>query len=524
MNLVKRECRYCHNNYDEKPKIPKYARVCPECRRRGLKGKLDKEIKEKSLKKRRETNLKRYGVDNPSKNEEIQNKIKETNLEKYGVEYITQVDSIKDKIKTTNLKRYGGHPQQNKEIRNKVKKTNLKKYGVEYTFQADFVKEKIKKTMIKKYDVDHFSKSSQFKTKIKETVLEKMVPNILEILDERHMKLVGEYSHANDIIDIQCLVCNKIFKTRWNYIQQGYKCPFCYPKNVSKNELELQEFLRDNNLFIITSDRSIIKPKELDIYIPSKNIAIEFNGLYWHSELFGCDKNYHIDKTIKCKEKGIQLIHIFEDEWENKKEIVKHRLLQILNRSESKRIHARKCFIREISSNSKDDFLNKFHIQGKDNSKIKLGAYYNNELVAVMTFSHGNISKGSKSKKDIWELNRFCVDYNYHIPGIAGKLLKYFQRNFKWKEIFSYADRRWSQGNVYYKLGFELDHETKPNYWYVKNNVRIHRFSLRKNVNNPDNLPEKIIRKQQGYIKIWDCGNLKFKMMCDTYKDLLIFE
>ena len=211
-----------------------------------------------------------------------------------------------------------------------------------------------------------------------------------------------------------------------------------------------------------------------------------------------------------CEKQNIQLIHIFEDEWVLKQEIIKSRLKQILGVNNSIRIHARKCIIKEISPKVKNKFLEEYHIQGKDNSVIKLGAFYNNELISVMTFSHGSISKGSKNINDIWELNRFCSNLNYHVPGIASKLLSHFKRNYEWKEIFSYADRRWSEGNVYFQLGFELEHITKPNYWYIKNGLRIHRFNLRKKPDEPKDIPEWILRAKEGYHRIYDCGHYKF--------------
>jgi len=263
---------------------------------------------------------------------------------------------------------------------------------------------------------------------------------------------------------------------------------------------------------VVYKTKKIIGPKELDIFLPDYNVAIEFDGLYWHSD-DKLDINYHVNKTNLCKDKNIRLIHIFEDEWLFKKSIVKKRIEQILNKNKSKIIYARNCTIKEIDSKTKNNFLEKFHLQGIDSSNIKLGAFYNDILISIMTFSHGNISKGSKSEEDIWELNRFCIDFNYRVIGIAGKLLEYFKRNYKWKQIFSYADRRWSQGNVYYKLDFELDHITKPNYWYIKGYNRIHRFNLRKLPDEAKDIPEYILRKEQGYQRIWDCGNLKFTMV-----------
>ena len=163
-----------------------------------------------------------------------------------------------------------------------------------------------------------------------------------------------------------------------------------------------------------------------------------------------------------------------------------------------------------MDSNEKNDFLKKFHIQGEDRSTIKLGAFYNNELVSVMTFSYGNIAKGSKKQDKVWELSRFCSDYNYKIPGIASKLLTYFKKNYDWEVIFSYADRRWSNGNLYEKLGFTFSHFSKPNYWDIKGINRIHRFNLRKKPNEPTYLTEVELRRIEGYNRIFDCGNIKY--------------
>jgi hypothetical protein len=327
---------------------------------------------------------------------------------------------------------------------------------------------------------------------------------------------MSNYENAKSEIKVKCKDCGFEFTTIWNYLQYRKKCPKCYENGVSLQEREISSFIEAilPTEEILINTRTVISPKELDVYIPSRKIAIEYNGLWTHSEdceWGGKDKNYHLNKTEECTKQGIQLIHIFEDEWLYNREIVKNRLINILNVNIRDKVYARKCVIKEIDSKIKNDFLEKFHIQGKDSSKIKLGAFYKDKLVSVMTFSHGNISKGSRSVELIWELNRFCSDYNYIVIGIASKFLEYFKRNFEWEKIFSYADRRWSTGNLYYKLGFELDHITRPNYWYIKCFRRIHRFNLRKP--NNEKMTEKALRKSQGYGRIWDCGNLKFSIL-----------
>ncbi len=447
---------------------------------------------------------------------------KETNFYNTKVGYLKYCSSkcainsseVKDRIIQNNLERYGVEStNQIKEVKEKKIQTSLKNHGVSNPLQSKEIQEKSKQTWLEIYGVDNPSKSKEIKEKILKVKLDSFILKFEKFLKILNLELIDEiYLGAHIKHTWKCTTCNLEFKQIWNYIQQGYKCTTCNPRNKSISEKEIIEFIKSLGFEIIENDRIILKPKELDIYLPTERLGIEFNGIYWHSEKY-LDNNYHLYKTEECLKQGIRLIQIFEDEWILKQEIVKSRLKQILGISNVERIHARKCLIKEISPKDKNVFLEEFHIQGKDNSRIKLGAFFEDKLISVMTFSKGNISKGSKSKEGVWELNRFCSDSNYHIPGIAGKLLKYFQRNFDWIEIFSYADRRWSNGNLYFQLGFELSHVTKPNYWYVKQLQRIHRFNLRKRPDEPKDITEAILRTKEGYTRLYDCGNLKFQLI-----------
>jgi len=215
-----------------------------------------------------------------------------------------------------------------------------------------------------------------------------------------NLELLSEYNVVQELIKVRCKICNNIFETTYFDIQRrnNSRCPICFPCYKSSGEIELLNFIKSiESSEIIENDRTILNGKELDIFIPSKNIAIEFDGLYWHSEEQGKDKFYHLNKTLECEKQNIQLIHIFEDEWLFKQDIVKSRLKQILQLNNNLlKIHARKCIIKEITPDIKNSFLEKYHIQGKDCSNIKLGAFYNDELISIMTFSIGNICKGSK--------------------------------------------------------------------------------------------------------------------------------
>ena len=182
------------------------------------------------------------------------------------------------------------------------------------------------------------------------------------------------------------------------------------------------------------------------------------------------------------------------------------------------KIYARNCEIKEIANDLKNKFLNHYHIQGEDKSSVKLGAFYKNRLVAVMTFGKLRKALGQIHDEDCYELVRFATISNFTVMGIFGKLIKHFENNYNPKKIITYADRRWSNGNLYEKNGFTLDHVSEPNYWYFKEREfqRFHRFNFRKDVLK-DKLPifdENLTEVQNmfanGYNRIWDCGNLVF--------------
>lgn len=308
--------------------------------------------------------------------------------------------------------------------------------------------------------------------------------------------------------NFKCNNCGRQFKDHFD----GSRIPDCKscsnPYLSSNSEKEIVEYIKSiYNGNIIENDRTILDRKELDILLPELKLAIEFNGLYWRSELSGKDKNYHLNKTKLCKKKGIRLIHIFEDEWMNKKDIVKSKLQYLMGLYDGDRIFARNCVIKEIDSKLKSEFLNKHHTQGNDNAQIRLGAFYKNKLVAVMTFGKTRIALGAQAKENNeWELMRFAT--SAFVIGISGKLLKYFQRNWKYSNIISFADRRWSIGNLYDKLGFDKVSETSPSYFYFKpgSNIKFHRFSFRKSVlkNKLETFDPNLTEWQNMVMGLWD--------------------
>ena len=336
----------------------------------------------------------------------------------------------------------------------------------------------------------------------------------LEISKEQYTLVSKKYNNNKQKLTLICP--NKhLYKVSWdNWNSKKSRCPKCALHGISEAELNLHNYISSiYNGTIIFNDRSFFGGKELDIVLPDIKVAIEYNGLYWHSEEMGKDKNYHINKLNECVQKGYKLITIFEDEWLSLNSICKSRLCSIIRPKEMNILYARNCIIKEITATEARLFCTTNHIQGYGaGASIKLGAFYEGLLVAIMTFSKPSFVKGYKQdKKDIYELHRFCTFLNYRIIGIASKLLAYFERNYKCTTLFSYADRRWSSGNLYTTLGFEYKYNTKPNYWYFKDSThRIYRYNLKKPKHYLGSLTEKQLRLAQGYKIIWDCGSFYF--------------
>ena len=325
-----------------------------------------------------------------------------------------------------------------------------------------------------------------------------------------------DYSKTNYInsyskIKIICPIHGEFEQTPKNHLSQKQGCLKCSLKDI-KAEKDIFNFIINLNINAELKNRTMLDKYELDIFIPEHNLAIEFDGLYWHSERFK-KNDYHVNKTNLCKDKGIQLIHIFEDEWTYKQDIVKSRLKNILGLTSNK-IFARKCQIKEVSNKDSKIFLNKNHIQGNVNSNIRLGLYYNDELVSLITFGKTRlIMNGNKNSN---ELIRFCNKLDTTVIGGADKLLKHFIKQYKPKEIITYADKRWSIGNLYKKLGFEYIHDSNPNYSYIINNKREYRFKYRKDIlvkqGYDNNKTEHQIMLERKIYRIYDCGTKKYKL------------
>lgn len=328
----------------------------------------------------------------------------------------------------------------------------------------------------------------------------------------------AKYVNTSTPLEIFCPIHGPFLQDPHNHLQ-GSGCPKC-ANNLSKAENDIADFIRGLGLNVEQHNRKILDGLEIDIYIPSLKIGIEYNGLYWHHEGKGKDRQYHLRKTKNCEKQGIRLIQIFEDEWVNRKEITLSRLKTILGKNDNK-VYARNCQIKIVNNKISQNFLDKNHLQGGCVATHCLGLYYKYELVSLMTFGPMRQRKKSVDVYDRnYELVRFCNKVNTTIVGGASKLLNHFIQEVKPKSITTYADRRWSDGGLYFKLGFIHTHNSAPNYFYVVGGKREHRFKFRKNKLvkqgfNP-NKSEHEIMLEQGIFRIYDCGNMVFKMEFDN--------
>lgn len=280
--------------------------------------------------------------------------------------------------------------------------------------------------------------------------------------------------------------------------------------NRCKNTIE-DNVVNEIGFHCKQNDRTLIYPKEIDILYD--NFGIEYDGLYWHSESSVKDnfKNKHLEKTELVEQKGYQLFHIFENEWLNpiKKQIWKSIINNELNKTE--RIFARKCCIKIVSAKDARDFEYNNHLEGYHLSSIRIGLYYKNELVSLMTFD-----KSRYNTEIEYEMVRFCSKLNTTVIGAGSKLLKYFERKYNPKSLISYANRRWSQGQLYEKLNFKFVNNTEPNYFYFKeskdeklysrNIFQNHKLKQKLEIFD-NNLTEVENMFNNGYRRIYDCGN-----------------
>ena len=447
-------------------------------------------------------------------NKNTYEKHKQTCLERYGVDNIMHIPSTIEKIKKTCKEKYGvDNPNKAPEVANRRKETFLAKYGVDNYTKTDEFKNKVSTALKgRKQSKPHRDKLklsfySNFYEKYKQLILDKENLVLLSTQDE--------FVH-NDTVKYKCLTCGHTWFdecTNSRYI----RCPKCYPKghNTSSGQSALKSFIEsifdgdivENNRTILEyEENGKIRNYEMDLYIPSKRLAIEFDGNYWHSDVFN-DKKYAQHKTLVAKNNGIRLIHINEYDWYNKREKVFNLIKSAIGIFDE-RIYARNCTVRQIESPMYRKFLDENHFDGAINSAIKFGLFDKSDrLVAVIGFGNSRFKRGEI------ELHRFCVLRGVLVVGALSKLIKHSGID----KFITFVDLSHFNGNGYLSCGFKVVENTQPNYVYSKQaNIVMSRYQCQKHKlkdvlgeRYDSSLTEYENMTRNGWRRIFDSGSLK---------------
>ena len=501
-----------------------------------------------TMEKRKKSNLEKFGVDNPFKSKEL---IKDSMMKKYGVDNPSRLDEVRKKIKESSInnaearmekskltikEKYGvEHVSQIPSVKEKIKNTCIKKYGSEYYFTSSIGIEKIKQTLLEKYNTDNVFKNPKVVNQIKKTKKEKYGDenyNNREKAKQTMNEIYGDdYSRFHWDTDTSILIYDKKLledfiknKTIYSAASELNISDSCLRKwlykydifsyNGKKNQYEnmISEHLNGLGVYYEKNKRNILDSGlELDFYLPEYSLAIEVNGIFWHSELMGKDKTYHLSKTIECEKNSINLLHIWDYQIDNNPELILSMISAKIGKSDIK-LGARKTTVLELENKVYTDFLKTNHLHGTVNSRFRYGLVSEQDtLVAVMGFGY------SRFQKNEIEMYRFAVKQNHNVQGAASKLLKHFTNTENCDKIVSYANRDISNGKVYENLGFDFISTTPPNYHYFINRKVYSRHMFQKHkLKNilsvyDDNLTEWDNMKNNGYNRFWDTGNLKYE-------------
>jgi len=449
------------------------------------------------LEKRNNTNIERWGNIQPTKNPIIQNKITNTLLKNYQ----ERGEDIKSQKFDTMLQRYGQHSSLSPSVIEKRKNTNLEKYGVESASQSELVKKNIQQSTLKNHgSVCWFTSEAGKKLHLE---------NIEKQINTSKQRFISEIQNIGNITPMRISeIAENINRSYSSTLIMAKRHGIVYKPGqspVSGIEDSIFEYVKTLCHIdpILRNDRTLLAGKEIDILVPDHKLAIEVNGIYWHTEQYGKGKQYHLNKTNNCNEKNYQLLHIYDIEWTNQrtnsiwKNMIKSRV------GLNDKIFARKCQIREVTKEESNIFLQENHLQGVANGLIRIGLYHNETLVQLAV-----IGKSRYNKKYEYELLRMATIGGYTIVGGVSKLSKLFP-----KSLISYADLRYSTGIGYERSGFEYLGNTQPGYRYqyggeLKSRIQFQKHKLSGILKVYDEkLTEAENMKANDVYRIWDCGH-----------------
>jgi hypothetical protein len=309
-------------------------------------------------------------------------------------------------------------------------------------------------------------------------------------------------SRKGSHLSVLCKNCGGIQQRTLYSIESTHKCFVCCPKETT-GHLEIVEFIRSLGHDVISNDRNIIQPLELDIVVPSHKLSIEFNGLYWHSEIHR-GKNYHVSKTQAAESAGYRLMHVFEDDWRDRRDIIESMIKHRLDHPQ-KRVGARSCEIVRISSPERVKFFKLSHIDGDAKAASAWGLVHDGELLACLSVRRPGHKKWAKR----WEVARFAVRPNISVPGALSRLSAAALKEAHSKGLdglVSYVDTRYGDGHGYLSSGYTLHSRTGPTFWWTDFNDRFNRFNYRADPTR--GMSEAQVAEKAGVYKLWGCDQL----------------
>jgi len=363
-------------------------------------------------------------------------------------------------------------------------------------------------TMIKKYGVAYNSQRLEINHIWKKP---KIADHILKLLNDKEWLYQQYIVKDLSAVDIASSL-GVYYSTVIEYCKK-HKFKIKQRSQYSLIEKQIGEFIASLGIAYETNNRTVLGKKEIDIFLPEFNFAIEVNGLYWHSYDFKTNekenKTRHLDKTLLAVANGIDLIHITDWEWQNKKSIIQSLIRTKLQLNQ--KIYARNTISKLVDSAQARQFLNENHIQGECYSTFYAGLYHEGQLVML-------ISAGpSRFDQTNVEIHRIAAKQNISVVGGASKLLKFLLKISNYQKIIAYCDQDRSNGRVYQALGFTLVKHTGPGYFWTNGTEMFSRYRCQKS-KLKNWLPSFDQTKSEsenmfanGYRRYWTCGNLVFE-------------
>lgn len=575
-----RPCAICRKPLLIKESYTNYMkhgpRTCSDCRKiaisRGHTNRSDAD-KESAQARREATNLERYGVANPLQRSDIKEKVHQTVKSRYGVDNLSQSAEIQEKIKQHSLELYGvDHYSKDPEIRSRMTQGMLNKYGVKSPMQSEELRSRIQATNIERYGDQNVLANKDIQDKVKSTCMERygvpyaaQAPEIIRQRTETNFKKYGGPAYIfspnylkTTVTDPTKYVYYEQFKadpsnfilthfdhrptykeladaigvcdTTISYYVITYNLYDLMQYNTSNMEADVIDVIHTivPNINIIQHCRSVIKPYEIDIYLPDYQIGVECNPTCTHNSdiAFICEANiipkcYHKAKSDAAQKAGIRLIHLFGYDWINHRDIMISMLRNALHAT-SHRLFARTLCVQNVEWTDARDFLRINHRQGATSCSVRIGLYDNDELVSLMTFGKMRNLSGRINNEDSWELSRFCSKLNYNVIGGASKLFRYFCNHWTFNKVVSFSDVATTSGNLYNMLGFVKVSQSDPGYVWADPNTETYynrvtcQKSNLKNLLQDDNIDiqnntEVEIMTAHGYGRVFDSGVIRWE-------------